>query len=200
MRYSLVGLMVLACAGCGDIQEALESERDPVSPPGIAPVEEMGGVDVNDPNKDTAGNANGGRAGNSGRRNRPRDESIIGKTTNEVVDKQQAMADNPNLVVVEDKVKGSDPLTVAGSAYVVMSARVSTFGFQQALKVFKAQHGRNPTYEEFTQMMQENNVQFAKMRPYRKYGYDAETGGIVILEDKALKAEIFKERGIPLEE
>ena len=32
------------------------------------------------------------------------------------------------------------------------------------------------------------------------YGYDSQTGQIVVLEDAALKKQIFEEKGIPLED
>ena len=124
--------------------------------------------------------------------------SIIGKTTAKVVDAQKALR-NPKIVVIENRLKTTDPLTVAASAYVSMAARASTFGFQRALQLFKAANGRNPTYEEFVKMMKENRVEFAALPPYQMYGYDAKTGGIVILEDKAKKIQLYKQHGIPIE-
>ncbi|NOX53682.1 MAG: hypothetical protein GXP27_04450 [Planctomycetes bacterium] len=125
-------------------------------------------------------------------------QSIIGKTTAKVVDAQKALK-NPKIVVIENRLKTTDPLTVAASAYVSMAARASTFGFQRALQLFKATNGRNPTYQEFVKMMKENRVEFAALPPYQMYGYDAKTGGIVILEDKAKKIQLYKKHGIPIE-
>ena len=153
--------------------------------------------------KEVAQAGNSSSQGRTGSRVVPRSNfrrhsSIVGKTTAKVVDAQKALK-NPNIVVVENKVTGNDPFTVAASAYVSMAARASTFGFQRALQLFKATNGRNPTYKEFLKMMKENHVEFAALPPYRMYGYDEKTGGIVILEDKELKAKLYKEHGIPQE-
>ena len=190
MRYLLAGLMLVVLLGCEDFEEALESERAPVSPPGIAPVGEMVELDTNGNNSPN----------NQPLENEPDAGSIIGKTTNRVVDKKKEMAKNPDLKVVENKVSGSDPLTVAASAYVSMRSKASTFGFQSALKSFKVVNDRPPTYDEFTQMMKENRIEFTRLYPYQMYGYDSDTGGIVILEDKADKKRRYKKAGIPLEE
>ena len=50
------------------------------------------------------------------------------------------------------------------------------------------------------QITKQNHVEFAKLPPYKMYGYDSQTGGIVILEDKAEKIRLYKEAGIPIED
>ena len=107
--------------------------------------------------------------------------------------------ENPEIIVVDGKIKGVDPFSQAGSAYVSMSSRVSTLGMQQAIKAHKALNDRFPSYDEYMQMMKENRVEFAALPPYKMYGYDAESGNILVLEDKKKKAELYKEAGIPLD-
>ena len=129
----------------------------------------------------------------------PPKTSIIGKTTAKVVDKNKAMAGNPNLVVVENKLQGSDPVSIAGSAYISMSSRISVLNFQNNLKTWKALNdNRNPTYDEFMQMAKD--LRFAMLPPYQMYGYDDQTGSLVILEDKADKKKRYEAAGIPLDE
>ena len=125
-------------------------------------------------------------------------KSILQKTTAVVVDAKKAL-ENPEIIVVDGKIKGVDPFSQAGSAYVSMSSRVSTLGMQQAIKAHKALNDRFPTYDEYMQMMKENRIEFAALPPYKMYGYDAETGNILVLEDKKKKAELYKEAGIPLD-
>lgn len=125
-------------------------------------------------------------------------KSILQKTTAVVVDAKKAL-ENPEIIVVDGKIKGVDPFSQAGSAYVSMSSRVSTLGMQQAIKAHKALNDRFPTYDEYMQMMKENRVEFAALPPYKMYGYDAESGNILVLEDKKKKAELYKEAGIPLD-
>ena len=99
-----------------------------------------------------------------------------------VVDMSVA-AKQPNLRVVENKIKGNDPLSVAASAYVTQRGRVAMLNLQNSMKMFKAMNGKPPTFKEFQEMMKQHNVELSVLPPKRLYGYDPKTGGIVILED-----------------
>ncbi|WP_298867125.1 hypothetical protein [uncultured Gimesia sp.] len=125
-------------------------------------------------------------------------KSIIGKTTAVVVNAKEALK-NPDIKVVDGKIKGIDPFSQAGSAYVVMASKVSTLGMQQAIKHHKILNDKFPSYDEYMKMMKENRVEFAQLPPYKLYGYDAETGTIMVLQDNKKKAELYKEAGIPLD-
>lgn len=127
-------------------------------------------------------------------------ESIFGGKTNEVVDMKKAMAENPDLVVVENKINAGDPLSQSMQAYVSLRSKASILGMEHAIKTHKALHDRNPTYAEFMKIMKDNRIEFTKLYVYQKYGYDGEEGKIVVLEDKADKARRYKEADIPLEE
>ncbi len=89
----------------------------------------------------------------------------------------------PNLKVVENKISGNDPLSVAASAYVTQRGRVAMMSLQNSMKMFKAMNGKPPTFKEFQEMMKQHNVELSVLPPKRLYGYDPKTGGIVILED-----------------
>ncbi|MCA9003806.1 MAG: hypothetical protein KDA70_00935 [Planctomycetaceae bacterium] len=125
-------------------------------------------------------------------------KSIIHKTTAVVVDAKKAL-ENPSIEVVDGKIKGVDPYSQAGSAYVSMASRVSTLGMQQAIKAHKALNDRFPSYDEYIQMMKENRIEFAQLPPYKMYGYDAESGNILVLQDNKKKEELYKKAGIPLD-
>ena len=99
-----------------------------------------------------------------------------------VVDMSVA-AKQPNLKVVENKIKGNDPLSVAASAYVTQRGRVAMLNLQNSMKMFKAMNGKPPTFKEFQEMLEKHNVELSVLPPKRLYGYDSKTGGIVILED-----------------
>ena len=98
-----------------------------------------------------------------------------------VVDMSVA-ANQPNLRVVENKITGNDPLSVAASAYVTQRGRVAMLNLQNSMKMFKAMNGKPPTFKEFEKMMKDHNVELNVLPPKRLYGYDPKTGGIVILE------------------
>ncbi|HAH46111.1 MAG TPA: hypothetical protein DCM07_14905 [Planctomycetaceae bacterium] len=125
-------------------------------------------------------------------------KSIIHKTTAVVVDAKKAL-ENPDIEIVDGKIKGVDPFTQAGSAYVSMASRVSTLGMQQAIQHHKVLNDRFPTYDEYMQMMKENRIEFAQLPPYKMYGYNAESGNILVLQDNRKKAELYKKAGIPLD-
>ncbi|TWT39674.1 hypothetical protein [Blastopirellula retiformator] len=127
---------------------------------------------------------------------KPEPRGVIGKTTAKVVDVHKALQD-PEIVVAEgSSAAGVDPFSQAGSAYFSAMARVSTLGMQQAVQMKKAVEGRWPTYEEYMQIMKENNVKFAKLRSYEMYGYDDKTGKIMVLTDKRLYNEHLKRSGV----
>ena len=99
-----------------------------------------------------------------------------------VVDMSVAMK-QPNLKVVENKIAGNDPLSVAASAYVTQRGRVAMMSLQNSMKMFKAMNGKPPTFKEFQEMIKQHNVELSVLPPKRLYGYDPKTGGIVILEN-----------------
>ena len=197
MRTALLGLLVVGLVGCGDLTDAINSERKVVSPPGIAPVGEMGGMNV-----DRQANGNAVDTGAGNRANAGTNRSIIiGKTDGKVVDMKKAMAENPDIEIVENKIEGSDPFSSAGSAYVSMSSRISINSFKHNLNLWKnlpQNDRRNPTYKKFMEMAKD--LQFNRLPPYQMYGYDSETGTLVVLEDKAEKRRRYQAAGIPLDE
>lgn len=195
MRCSFVMLLFVGIAGCGDFEEAMNSERTPSSPPGILPVDQMDG-DIENIARGN-GQANGGAVEPAA----PvaKDENSIPKVDARMVDMKAAMAANSNLVVVENKITGSDPLSVTASAYVSLRLRPEMLAFKKNLSTWKAiNDNRNPTFKEFQQMAK--GLKFGALRPYQMYGYDVEKGGLVILEDRAKKKQRFKELGIPYED
>lgn len=195
------GISLALLAGCGDFFNQAGAGRKPVSPPGILPVDQMGdpaGPPVQP--APTITDASGATPPIV-----PPDpieakkQSLIAKTTNVVVDKKKAMAENASLVEIDGSAQGGDPVSFAASAYISMRARPGILNFQNQLQLFKAENDRNATYAEMTGMMKQHNIDFALLPAYQMYGYDAEKGTISILEDKADKARRYQEAGVPLE-
>ncbi|MBT6156517.1 MAG: hypothetical protein HOL01_21950 [Planctomycetaceae bacterium] len=195
MRYSIAVLLLAGMVGCGDFEEAMNAEREPAAPAGVLPVDQMDG-DI-DNMAGGNGQANGGGAAQPAAP--PKDpSSIIGKTTAKVVDKKAEMAKNPNLVVVENKVSGNDPITVAASAYISATSKISVLTFESNMKTWKAlNNNQNPSYAEFQKMAKD--LSYAALPPFQMYGYDSDTGSLVVLEDKADKKRRYEAAGIPFE-
>ncbi len=110
-------------------------------------------------------------------------KGIIGKMTNEVVDMKKALAENPDLVEVDQRITGTDPITVYGQAYINTRSKASQLGMIHAINLFKAEHERHPTYDEFMKIMREHHVEFTMLPYYQMYAYDDTDGRIVVLQD-----------------
>ncbi|HUG93527.1 MAG TPA: hypothetical protein VML55_21990 [Planctomycetaceae bacterium] len=192
---SVTVLLVFALAGgCTKLDEGTEEarRRQPVAP-GIAPFEGL-----------EAGRASG--AGNATGATQPPAQpagerrGIIGKTTNEVVDLHAALAENPNLIVAEQRVQGGDPISFALDAYVDARSRIGQEALKYSVRLYQAANDRLPSYNEFMQMMRENRVELTMVYPYQKYAYDSQTGAIVVLEDPDDKRRRYEAAGIPVDE
>ena len=116
------------------------------------------------------------------------DKGIIGKMTDEVLDYEQAVAENPNLREVELKAQG-DYLSFMASAYVNVRAKVSMLQMEHELNIIKQLEERNPTYDEMMKIMKQYQIQFTMLPRYRKYAYHAKDGRFAILEDPAKKPQ-----------
>jgi hypothetical protein len=223
MRSLNVALIILLCTGCGKFKKE-ETERKPLAPTGIASTEDVSNVQQavdgtgpsarNSTQQTTAvppvptnntqaapvpTNNTQAAPPSANKTQAAPDPSIIGKTTAKVVDAKEALK-NPKIVVVENKISGSDPLTIAASAYVSLSSRVSVLNFKNQLNIIKATEGRYPTFAEYQKLAQQLRIEFTRLPPWQAYGYDSTAGGLVILEDKAAKIARYKKAGIPIEE
>lgn len=122
----------------------------------------------------------------------------IPKGPAKIVDTKKTLL-QPNVVVIDQKIKGNDPLAQAANAYSTMRSRAKVLQFQHAVNFQKTLNGKYPSVEEFIKLMKENNVEFNYLPLYQMYGYDSSSGAIVILENKAEKAAHYKKAGIPLD-
>lgn len=201
-------LVFVGLIGCDDFDKALnEPGRQTVSAPaGIA-----SGSDVSAVQNATSGGSAAAPAVNpqpaapdantAGAAPAQPTGSIIGKTTGKIVDLAEAKK-NPKIVEVENKVTGSDPLTVTFNAYVSITSRASVLNFKHQMDILKETNGGNqyPPYKEAMQLMKQMKIEPAALPPYQLYGYDTKTGGLVLLEDKAEKIRLYKQQNIPLDE
>ncbi len=126
--------------------------------------------------------------------------SIIGKTTGKIVDLAEAKK-NPKMVEVDNKITGSDPLTASFGAYVSITSKATALNFKHQMDILKATNDdKYPTFKEAEKLMKQLHIELSALPPYQMYGYDAKTGGIVVLEDKAEKIRLYKLNNIPLED
>ena len=127
----------------------------------------------------------------------PKDNSgILGKVTAEIVDAKKALADNPNLVILETSNLGSDPLTQGANAVIYVPSRILMLNMQNTLKQYRALNDKWPNYEEFMGIVKQNNIQFNMLKRWQMYGYNSDKGEMMILQDEAVKKERFEEAGL----
>lgn len=214
MRRLCIGVALLGLAGCEDFNQALEGpgRQNVAAPGGIA-----SGGDVS-----AVQNATGGAvapATNGAPSVAPTTGvpapvspavaptqpaatggSIIGKTSRTIVDLAEAKR-NPKIVEVDNKVTGSDPLTASFSAYVSITSRATAANFKHQMDILKETNdGKYPTFKEAEKLMKQLGIELNALPPYQLYGYDAKTGGLVVLEDKAEKIRLYKLNNIPLDD
>lgn len=195
---TLSGLVVLSLSGCTDLSEKPESNREPAVSPGIAAPDgnnlqsDQTTVDSDDADKekDAADNAANDTAETDSNaadeaKVAKQPKSIIGQTTVKVVDKMTFMQAYPQMKIVDNKLRGSDSLSIAVGAYVSQRARVSVLGMQSALKTHRVLNGRFPTYKEFVKMMSDHKVTFTELPANQVYAYDSKGGNIIVLEEPA---------------
>ncbi|MEW4563607.1 hypothetical protein AB1K70_13830 [Bremerella sp. JC770] len=115
-------------------------------------------------------------------------KGLIHQTTDEVVDAQEWLK-KPGIEARDGNIEGVDPFSQAASGYFTLAARASTLGLQQQVQHYKALNDKFPSYQEFMKMMRDNRIEFAKLRWYEIYGYNEDTGKILVLVDTVAKEE-----------
>jgi hypothetical protein len=209
MKRLWVCLAAAALFGCDDFQKAMDGpgRENVVAPTGIASGGDISAVQgaasggaatppANTPPVAPAANPGAAAAAPPTQPS----GSIIGKTTGKIVDLAEAKK-NPKLVEVDNKITGSDPLTVSFNAYVSVTSRATALNFKHQMDILKATNDdKYPTFKEAEKLMKQLGLALNELPPYQLYGYDAKTGGLVVLEDKAEKIRLYKERNIPIED
>jgi len=204
---TLLSLLALTLNGCSDLNEALNSEpkRRSVAVPGIASAADIqdvqdatGGVSPSTPTPQPTPPPPPAAAPAPGPTTPKPRRTFIGKTTAEVINYTKYRT-NPFIVVIENKIQGSDPLTIAATAYVSASSRISSLNFKRQLDIIKASKGRAPTFVEFEKLQKQMKIELAKLPRYQAYAYDESTGGLLVVENKQYKIQIYRKAGIPIE-
>lgn len=116
-----------------------------------------------------------------------------------LVDKRKALADNPALIEVENKINAGDPLTAASQSYFNLGSRANILNFQHNLQIWEAAEGRKPTFDEFNTMFKQANADLKGLYPWQVYAYDDQDGSICVLEDHAEKKRLYEAQGLKLE-
>ncbi len=191
MRMFVFSLLATAMLGCGVKEDA--SNQNAAKPKGRSPGGLPGMVL---PDQDDAPVGGGNQAQPA-----PANNKTIPDVEARLVEWPKAKQETPGLEVVDNKAQGGDPLSFAASAYVTLASRAEVTNFKHNLDIMKAANEDRPvSFQQFKDLAKQCRIQFQNQPAYRYYGYDTQTGDIVVLEDKAEKKRIYKEKGIPYEE
>ncbi len=113
--------------------------------------------------------------------------------TSVIIDKNKAMAENPNLAPKVNKVEGYDPISTSLTGYLAAASQVNVASFQHNIHLVETMEERRLTFAEMQQYIKEYNMQFNALPDYQFYAYDDQTGEFLILEDSALKEKLHAE-------
>lgn len=114
-------------------------------------------------------------------------ESLLRRKTQLFVDMEKAMEENPDLVVSDNKINATGPITAALEARVTVASRVALIQMQHELDLQFAMNEKYPSFEELQAMIKKYNIEFQDLPPHKSYAYNSSTGKFVILEDPTLK-------------
>ncbi len=96
---------------------------------------------------------------------------------------------------------GNDPLTQYANAYVYLRSEAQMLNMQHQMDLMKAMNDdKYPNYEEFMKFVNQYNFQFSMLKPWQKYGYNQDTGSMVILQDEGEKKRRYEEKGLEYHE
>jgi len=114
---------------------------------------------------------------------KPKQESIIGKTTQDIGEYDpQGNAVIADLQVAAD----ANPLEAATGSYKFAAGRMSELGIQKALQLYNAEHGNYPDYDTFMeQVVKKNNIRLPVLPGKRRYQYDVKNHKLVVVEATA---------------
>ena len=115
-------------------------------------------------------------------------------TTQEVLEAKKELAKGARKV--QPGIQASEPITLAGSAYVHIISKATQLQIKHCLELFRAEHDRYPKdFEEFYEkVIKANGLRLPKLPEYQKYGYDAEKHELIILEYPDKKAQMTGQR------
>lgn len=161
MRAALLGLSMACVLGCSKVGDTPKTEQKPAA----------------DDQDQGFGVANVGRPNlGQGR------SSIIGRKTREVLNVKEELK-KPNVRVIHPDVHGNDPLTQYRTAYLKAASFVGSLPLKQWIRQQKVLNDRYPSYDELQEFMKKYPaLQLPVLTGGRKYGYDEDSGEVVVLE------------------
>ncbi|MEZ6056329.1 MAG: hypothetical protein R3C01_06450 [Planctomycetaceae bacterium] len=101
-----------------------------------------------------------------------------------LVDRNKFLAEHPNAIEIEKNViNASDPFSAASQGYFAAVSSLMVSAYTHDLQLWRELNNQKwPTFAEYQEILQRNNVKFKGLKPGQVYGYDDQQGTITILE------------------
>lgn len=106
-----------------------------------------------------------------------------------IVDKKEAMEENPNYVVTVNTIDAGDYFTGVAQGAFAAASQLQTISLQHFVNLHEAEHGKKPNLEEVKDYLKRNNITLKGLYPYQIYGYDQQEGVVCVLEDTVERAK-----------
>ena len=123
----------------------------------------------------------------------------IGKTTQNVLDLEQALSDGA--VLASTKVETSNPLLASAEAYRTSVGKIGAMAVEKAIQMRNASSIREPkplTYQVFMDEIiktgKSDGIRLAMLPYYQEYAWDEKAQKLVVVDFPARKAEREKQR------
>jgi hypothetical protein len=123
----------------------------------------------------------------------------IGKTTQNVLSLDQALADGG--VIASTKVEATNPLTQSADVYRTQVAKIGGMGVEHAIQLRNASSISDPKPLTHAQFMQEiiqpgqpNGIQLPMLPYYQEYAWDEKAQKLIAVDFPARQAEREKQR------
>jgi len=122
------------------------------------------------------------------------------KDNTKLVDKKQALTENPALIVTTNRINATDPVSAAAQGYFAIGSQAQLLNLKHQIDILKADNdNKPPSFAQFNDLLVQNNVKLAGLYRWQVYAYDDEAGDIVILEDHAMKKAEYEKGGLKLD-
>jgi len=122
------------------------------------------------------------------------------KDNTKLVDKKQALAENPALIVTTNRINATDPVSAAAQGYFAIGSQAQLLNLKHQIDILKADNNNKPpSFAQFNDLLKQNNVKLQGLYRWQVYAYDDEAGDIVILEDHAMKKAEYEKGGLKLD-
>ncbi len=192
----LLPLLLLCVTGCEDLSG---TTAEPTERRGVAP--QSVGVTLDDA-EDAGRPAPAQPAASTPAQTKPEPTkpTHFQKRIAQLVDKKQAMQENPDLIEVKNEIKAGDPITAVAQGYFAAASLAHVTALQHEVDLQRALNDKAPTFAEFKAMFDRHGIQLKGLYEWQMYAYDDQTGTISILEDTGMKRRMKEAAGIELPE